>query len=570
MGTNIASLQQELPFENRGFSKDQKMKYLNIQPNNRFQERYKLHQYWARKPWYVVKRCIERFTDEGDTILDPFCGSGVTACESLISRRKVIALDLNPIASLITKVTCCSPINLNVFGTTFEKIKEKISDNLSLLYNTECPKCGKSATIINTLWRNSDPYGIFYYCKFCRESNLKDITDYDRNKNYQIDGMNIPYWYPKGIKLSKDADVSYLDALFTKRNIIALSILNNEIETVKEDTLKPLFRLMFSSIIPRTSKLVFVNDYRFKKGINPAGVLGEKRFWVPAEYVENNVFYYFKARFFKFMKAKRETNNLIGNYYKEGETIQIHTGSATNLSMVSSNSIDYCFTDPPYGGAIKYLDLSVLWNSWLQFPTNGNKEIIVKNGNFPAYQTLLQKAFQEIYRVLKPRAYLSVTFHSTNISVWRSLLEACRDSGFCLSSIIPLSPIKSSHNQIDMRGTVKTDLLLTFKKSGMEKFVPMRIGNPPNIQKIIILAAKELIEKDGSASTAEIYDKVIINWSSIVYQYRKIPKKVNLSINSLRKTLVEHLDFESFEKIVSDYKGKYRRIEKWRMKTLGS
>ena len=570
MAINIASVQQELPFENSGSSKDHEMNYLNIQPNIRFQERYKLHQYWARKPWYVVKRCIERFSDVGDTILDPFCGSGVTACESLISRRKVIAMDLNPIASLITKVTCCSPINLNAFETAFEKIKENISDNLSLLYNTECPKCGKSATIINTLWRNSDPYAIFYYCEFCRESNLKDITDYDRNKSCQIDRMDIPYWYPKGIKLSKDADVSYLDELFTKRNIIALSILNKEIGTLKEDNIKDLFRLMFSSIIPRTSKLVFVNDYRFKKGINPAGVWGEKRFWVPTEYVENNVFYYFKARFFKFMKAKRETNNLIGKYYKEGETIQIHMGSATNLSMVSSNSIDYCFTDPPYGGAIKYLDLSALWNSWLQFPINGDKEIIVKNGNFPAYQTLLQKAFQEIYRVLKPSAYLSVTFHSTNISVWRSLLEACRDSGFCLSSIIPLSPIKSSHNQIDMRGTVKTDLLLTFKKSDMEKFVPMMIDNPPNIQKIIILVAKEIIEEEGSASTAEIYDKAIINWSSIVYQYRRVPKKVNLSINFLRKTLAEHLDFESFEKIVFDYKGKYRRIEKWQMKTLGS
>ena len=42
-------------------------------------ERYKLHQYWSRKPWYVVRQYIEHYTNEGDTILDPFVGSGVTA-----------------------------------------------------------------------------------------------------------------------------------------------------------------------------------------------------------------------------------------------------------------------------------------------------------------------------------------------------------------------------------------------------------------------------------------------------------------------------------------------------------
>jgi len=561
---------QEQAVEKLAPSTGQEIDYLNLQPDFRFQERYKLHQYWARKPWYVVKRCIECFTKEGDIVLDPFVGSGVTTCESLIARRKVVAVDLNPIATLITKVTCYSPINLNDVGAVFEGIKNNIGNTLSLLYNTKCPKCGQTATIINTLWRNSEPYAIFYHCKHCRDSNLKEITDYDLDRISQVESMDIPYWYPKGIKLSKDADVSYLDQLFTKRNLIALSILNKEIQTLREDSIKQLFQLIFSSILARCSKLVFVNKYRLKKGINPAGVWGEKRFWVPSEYVENNVFYYFQARVPKFMKAKQETNALIGSYYKEGETIQIYTRSATDLSIIPSNSIDYCFTDPPYGGTVQYLDLSILWNSWLQFPTNSNKEMVIKNGKLSSYQTLLKMAFQEIYRVLKPGAHLSVTFHSSNISVWNALLEACRDSGFHLLSIIPLDPIKRSHNQIELTGAVKTDILLTFKKSDTGRFIPKEVAKPIDVQSIIIGAARKLIEKDGSASTAEIYDTTIIDWSNTVYHYQTLPKKVKLSVNSLRKILGARSEFESFGETVSDYKGKHRRIEKWRMKTLGS
>ena len=550
------------------YSAGQDNLYLNSQPNSRFEERYKLHQYWARKPWYVIRRCIEHFTKEGDVILDPFVGSGITACEALILRRKIIALDLNPISTLITRVTCYSPIDLSHIKVTFDRIKENIGNALSFLYDTKCPKCGRGATIINTLWRNSEPYAIFYRCKYCKDSNLKEITDYDLNIIFQVEKMDIPYWYPKGVRLPKDADVEYLDQLFTKRNLIALSILNKEIQTLKDNSSKQLFQLMFSSILARCSKLVFVNKYRLKKGINPAGVWGEKRFWVPDEYVENNVFYYFQARFPKFMKAKEETNALIGNYYKEGETIQIYNRSATDLSMIPSNTIDYCFTDPPYGGAIQYLNLSILWNSWLQFLTNSDEEIVIKNGNLSLYQSLLTMAFKEIYRVLKPGAYLSVTFHSSDISVWNSLLEACRDSGFHLLSIIPLDPIKRSHNQIELTGAVKTDLLLTFRKSDIEKFIPEQVAKPIDLQSIVIRAARKLIEKKGSATTAEIYDTTIIDWSKTLYHYQTLPKKVKLSINSLRKILRGHPEFEFFEDTVSDYKGKHRRFEKWRMKTL--
>ena len=39
---------------------------------------YKMHRYFARRPHNVFRHLIEHYTDEGDVILDPFCGGGVT------------------------------------------------------------------------------------------------------------------------------------------------------------------------------------------------------------------------------------------------------------------------------------------------------------------------------------------------------------------------------------------------------------------------------------------------------------------------------------------------------------
>ena len=40
---------------------------------------YLMHKYWARKPHNIVSEYIKRYSKEGDTVLDPFAGSGVTA-----------------------------------------------------------------------------------------------------------------------------------------------------------------------------------------------------------------------------------------------------------------------------------------------------------------------------------------------------------------------------------------------------------------------------------------------------------------------------------------------------------
>jgi DNA modification methylase len=67
--------------------------------------RYMMHKYWARKPSNVVARYIEYYTNPGDTVLDPFMGSGVTVVEAARLKRIGIGVDLNPVACLIARMT---------------------------------------------------------------------------------------------------------------------------------------------------------------------------------------------------------------------------------------------------------------------------------------------------------------------------------------------------------------------------------------------------------------------------------------------------------------------------------
>ncbi len=65
---------------------------------------YNIHPYPAMFHFMLVRKLIAEYSNPNDTILDPFMGSGVVCVESIISGRRFIGYDINPLAVLITKV----------------------------------------------------------------------------------------------------------------------------------------------------------------------------------------------------------------------------------------------------------------------------------------------------------------------------------------------------------------------------------------------------------------------------------------------------------------------------------
>ena len=106
---------------------------LDVIPAARQQDarHYGVHPYFTRRPSNVVRAYIERYSLEGDVVLDPFGGTGVTAIEAMLLGRHAIHNDLNPFANFIAKnigdTTLSSTLPLR---EAFHRIQEQCAQPL--------------------------------------------------------------------------------------------------------------------------------------------------------------------------------------------------------------------------------------------------------------------------------------------------------------------------------------------------------------------------------------------------------------------------------------------------------
>lgn len=104
---------------------------------------YMMHKFWARRPHNVFKELIAHYTKTGDIILDPFCGGGVTVVEGLQLQRKVVGIDLNPLAAYVTEMEV-APVNLDELHRAYEDLSHDIADEIFDNSATAVLKVGKA------------------------------------------------------------------------------------------------------------------------------------------------------------------------------------------------------------------------------------------------------------------------------------------------------------------------------------------------------------------------------------------------------------------------------------------
>ena len=127
-----------------------------------------MHVYWSKKPHTAIRQYINHYTQPGDLVLDPFCGSGGTALAALLEGRKAIAIDRSPAATFITK-NHCTPVDPDKLRSAFRSVKRAVRSEVDWLYETCCDRCGGKATTGYTV------YSQVFQCPRC----LAKITLYD-------------------------------------------------------------------------------------------------------------------------------------------------------------------------------------------------------------------------------------------------------------------------------------------------------------------------------------------------------------------------------------------------------
>jgi adenine-specific DNA methylase len=159
--------------------------------------------------------------------------------------------------------------------------------------------------------------------------------------------------------------------------------------------------------------------------------------------------------------------------------VVVNRGSATALPVPDA-SVDYCFTDPPFGAHIVYSDSSLLWEAWLDDLTErGAEAIVVAGGDTPktveVYGDLMRASFAEVRRVLRPGAKATVIFQATDPRVWRAIQLAAAQAGLRLLDACSLDKGQPSFKQIKGRSgerVAETDIILTFERGASRTHQP--------------------------------------------------------------------------------------------------
>ena len=429
---------------------------------------YGVHPYFTRRPANVVRAYVERYSEESDVVLDPFGGTGVTAIEAFLLGRTVIQNDLNPFANFIARniadTTLASTVPLR---QAFERVEQICSKPIQEIEEVE------AAT---TKWLGKLPL-------------------------------------PENIRLPRNSDAEFFHDMFTVRQLVGLALIKQAIEG-EAGVVRDLLLLAWSASVAKLNK-TFLSAKGRAESRGGSSIFSIYRYKLAARSVELPIWETFRGRFLNVLAAKEEVLRL--RDFRQTQARSPHMldsrqhfrvlahDAATLDRLIKPGSVDYIFTDPPYGAFISYLDLSILWNHWLGFPISNDvrdQETIVggeQNHSEEHYKQSLARSITTCFRLLKPDRWFSIVFQHWDTSYFATILETASDCGGELKAAITQTGdvIWSMHKKKNSASVLAGEMILTFYKP------PKRVKSDP--------PSKTPPMTDPAEILAEVFDACLKN-----------------------------------------------------------
>ena len=181
--------------------------------------------------------------------------------------------------------------------------------------------------------------------------------------------------------------------------------------------------------------------------------------------------------------------------------------SHNDLRNIASNSIDYIFTDPPFGESLQYGELNFFHESWFRIHTHLESDCVlnyVHEKDLRFYKRLMSGAFTEAYRILKPSRWITVEFHNSQNSVWMAIQEALWEARFAIADVRVLDKKQGTFNVVNRAGAVKQDLVISAYKpnGGLEERFKIAAGREDGVWAFVRTHLKQLpvfVAKEGRA-----------------------------------------------------------------------
>ncbi|MFZ1720559.1 MAG: DNA methyltransferase [Candidatus Moraniibacteriota bacterium] len=348
---------------------------------------YKIHRYFARRPWNLFESLIDHHSAEGSIILDPFCGGGVTPYEGIKTGRKVVACDINPLSNFIVQNMFHSDFSY-ALQKAYEDILKYLANITRDSFEVGCPHCKKKSEVawyelahttmcnicespITLLEKNKIRNGIYKCSNLkcwgrktgvsvarvrrdepvylsahgkCLECNEKfsinvngSLLDINRAHTSKLKrtskkkGVELPQeiipleWDRQKEDVLYEKGIVTFQDLFTKKNLSINYLLLEKIkEYRKNKEVYSILRFVFSDSLRDTNIMTFTNG-TWQNGTPSSWA--KHAYWIPSQFCEVNPLTSFRKSFENIKKCI-EFNASIGIKAKRAKRIQDFKGSA--------------------------------------------------------------------------------------------------------------------------------------------------------------------------------------------------------------------------------------------------
>ena len=285
------------------------------------------------------------------------------------------------------------------------------------------------------------------------------------------------------------------------------------INDVEDETIRQALRFAFTAILPRASMRY---QWSAKRPLNAQN----QTYYIAPVYFEWNVFDLYGRKVNAVIRANEalfDGGELFST--EEARDVGYEIASAEKLAHLDDQSVDYVFTDPPFGSNIFYSDMNLFQEAWFGETTNHLREAVVhttgrrKNGSRDRYEELLCSAFSEAFRVLKPGRYMSVVFGNSSGRIWSLVQRALRNAGFRASPVHVATLDKGQRSVKGLNsgseGVVTVDLIVTVRKpaesEGTGRAVPLANGDTDALTR----AAIDELSAGEASNPSHVYARIL-------------------------------------------------------------
>ncbi|MGQ0803510.1 MAG: TRM11 family SAM-dependent methyltransferase [Actinomycetota bacterium] len=257
----------------------------------------------------VARALLERFTDPGDTVLDPFCGSGTLLVEAMVNNRSSIGVDVDPVAALVSKAKV-HRYRMPMLRESAERLRDRL-----FLYE-----------------RAGAEYGRRMFSDLSNSANEEELR-------------HLRSWVPA---------IPNIEHWFRRYVIVDLARIRSVIERMHlPDSHRHLFRVVFGSIIRNSSNA----DPVPVSGLEVTSHMRQRD--RDGRYI--NPFLLFDEALDRALDACAD----LAGTTSTGVGAKVIRADAAALDRVVHAPVDAVITSPPYHGAVEYYRRHTLEMYWL-------------------------------------------------------------------------------------------------------------------------------------------------------------------------------------------------------------